>query len=559
MKLLTTKFLLGLLLFSLNLFATHDYGGSIYWKCVDNGKFQFFLEFYRNCTGIPVTNGSISMEIFGSPLPEDEAGLPFSSITMNYKGAKDLSPSCNSSGSPFSCSDKTAGTVEKISYASDTIVLNGKPPRSGWSFSWEPDCCRSGLTKNIVVTNGTARTLLRAILYRNGKGSVVDSCYDSSPQFVAEPTILGCRGQEIHYLNSATDVDFDELRYSWASAYYGPISSPAQITYATKFSASNPTPDEKADSNNIPSTINAKTGLVKLKVNNGKGIVSYLKVVQVDAYDNGRKIASIFRELPISIVDCNLLEDSTTNQNPEIRLDTHQSSTIKITATAGERIKIPITVNDSDLVNDSAKQHQELKLVAAGNLFALDFATDTNCLDSSLTPCAVLNNSPVVFDTSIFPIQYSISDTAQILTHFIWEPNCDHLEEDGSPRSYYFFLSAQDNHCSVPGKHVASIEVQVVADSNNCGFIFTSVPETKFQEQFKAFPNPTAGEIIIESSSASQRIHLQVRNIHGQLVEEKELIHSNRMEVALQGEKGIYFIQLTNEKGERANLKVIKQ
>jgi len=50
-----------------------------------------------------------------------------------------------------------------------------------------------------------------------------------------------------------------------------------------------------------------------------------------------------------------------------------------------------------------------------------------------------------------------------------------------------------------------------------------------------------------------------VINIQGQVVQELQINNQNALELELKGKAGIYFIQLTNEKGERVNLKVVKQ
>ena len=555
---LSTTLLFFVILYSFSSFASHSFGGTIYWKCVDNGKFQFFLEYYRDCSGISVGDFDETMGISGTTLPTDINNNSLSSITMKYIERRDLSPKCSTTGSQFSCADGDKGAIEQLIYRSDTIVLKGKPPRSGWTFYWNPACCRPTYRNTLSAVGGSNSLLLRAIMFSYGKNKV-DSCYDSSPEFIAPPTILGCRGTKINYLNSAKDNDFDELRYSWTNAYNGTPVAPVAVQYANGYGAQNPTPDGSFNAKNLPSSINTKTGRVSLAVHNGVGVSSYLKVVKVDAYRRGFKIASIYRELPYSIVECDQLADSTPNNNPQIYLDSIEQNSIKLTVSAGDTIQFPVRITDLDTVARSPQVVlQEIKLWMVGDLFALDLKTDTNCLDSNLSPCATFNNLNPKFDTSILPNQYSISDTSTLLTNFIWETNCGHLNSDGSAKTYFFFLKVQDDHCSVPGENAATIEIVVVPDSALCG-LTTSIKTPSFKEQLNFYPNPTNGNITISLQKAEGVLQLQVRNMHGQLVKQQQFLNQQQLQIELEGKAGIYFLQLTNENGERANLKVVKQ
>ena len=52
---------------------------------------------------------------------------------------------------------------------------------------------------------------------------------------------------------------------------------------------------------------------------------------------------------------------------------------------------------------------------------------------------------------------------------------------------------------------------------------------------------------------------LEVRDIQGRLLESRRESNQIRIELDLKGNAGIYFLSLIDEKGERANFKVVKQ
>ena len=43
------------ILFTFSLHASHFLGGTITWKCLSNGQYQFYMEMYRDCAGVPWT------------------------------------------------------------------------------------------------------------------------------------------------------------------------------------------------------------------------------------------------------------------------------------------------------------------------------------------------------------------------------------------------------------------------------------------------------------------------------------------------------------------------
>lgn len=97
-------------------------------------------------------------------------------------------------------------------------------------------------------------------------------------------------------------------------------------------------------------------------------------------------------------------------------------------------------------------------------------------------------------------------------------------------------------------------------DTSNCVLYFpVGLAENNFQNQVSFFPNPTTGLINIKLGNAVQSGFVQVRNIQGQIIQKQRFDNQSNLELEIEGKAGIYFVQLTNQKGERANLKVVKQ
>ena len=96
-------------------------------------------------------------------------------------------------------------------------------------------------------------------------------------------------------------------------------------------------------------------------------------------------------------------------------------------------------------------------------------------------------------------------------------------------------------------------------DTSNCILYFpVGLSENNFQNQVTYFPNPTSGLININLAN-QENVLVQIRNIQGQLVQEQQFKNKSNLEIDIECKAGVYFIQMRNEKGETANLKVVKQ
>jgi hypothetical protein len=97
-------------------------------------------------------------------------------------------------------------------------------------------------------------------------------------------------------------------------------------------------------------------------------------------------------------------------------------------------------------------------------------------------------------------------------------------------------------------------------DTSNCYSVTTvGLDENHFKNSINFYPNPSNGLVNIEVAQKQMLLQVKVRNIHGQLVQEENYKNQNQLQLQLNGKAGIYFIELINAKGERANLKLVKR
>ncbi len=440
-------------------YGTHLIGGEITWVCLKSGpnagQFVFTLKVYRECSsgsaGLPATNQNLT--VWNHP--------SLSSITCNYVSLTDISPSCYNPSLEYNCGMQrpvgySGGAVEEGIYVSNPITIAGIPPGAGWIFSWS-SCCRPG---NIVNTS-SGGFALRAIMYPyNGQNT--NPCYDSSPQFVEKPATILCIGYPFAYNHTSEDEELDSLVYGWATGYQSTTGSwpPASIVYTGGYSAMSPLPSTFHNPSNVPATVHPQTGVISFESYTPG---SHATVVEVAAYKCGQKVASIYRDIPVVLVNCPALPyaPNPANTPPQVSIDA-QPVTItqgyQDTVYAGSQVCFRLQSLDVEW-NDAARLiPQQNTLKPTSSQFGNNFTDTANgCLRP---PCATLQHPT----TGGAPV---LSNAFGIDTRFCWHTTCDHLPAKlgcvSLTSTYNFILKVSDDWCPVPGINFLTVSITVKA------------------------------------------------------------------------------------------------
>ena len=83
--------------------------------------------------------------------------------------------------------------------------------------------------------------------------------------------------------------------------------------------------------------------------------------------------------------------------------------------------------------------------------------------------------------------------------------------------------------------------------------------ETELSSIVDYYPNPTNRDITIELDRVYDNISVKLSNINGQLISINEYGSASKIYFEIEEPSGIYFIEVSNEDGEIAKLKVIKK
>ena len=421
-------------------------GGEITWQCLGSGSYQFDLVLYRDCNGLDIVDPSLDIEVWGHPT--------VNSIQCDLFETVDLSPDCTElPGFPVelecgtgSQSGNGAGAVQKYTYRSSPIVLNGTPDADGWAFTYD------SFSRNWNLTNidnpASYGVTLSAIMYAV-PGNSANPCTDSSPQFAQDPYMLLCGGTDFQYNANAYDPDNDSLVYSWGTPLdhfptgsFDPPANPAPVPFVTGFSLSNPTPDASFDPGNVPASMDPNTGAITFLSNT---FGNFGLVQKIDAYRNGQLIATINREIQMIVIPC----PGYVNSAPVITPPFAGNTSFEAEFFAGDLINFDIIISDTEFLQDGTPQ--TITLTPSGNYFGTNL-TDPNS-GCEYGPCATLDQPPI------------IAGVQGVMTTFNWQTSCDHLlDADGVQQEeqiYEFVLNAQDDYCSVPGRTYETIRIKL--------------------------------------------------------------------------------------------------
>ncbi|MCS6982046.1 MAG: gliding motility-associated C-terminal domain-containing protein [Flavobacteriales bacterium] len=425
--------------------ASHLMGGEITWKCLGNGQYVFRLRLYRDCNGIPMPL-PVALRAFNVP---GVTQIPMSLVAMT-----EISPQCDGAGPTISCANTgpnifppTPGAAQQYEFESNPITLPGVPPPQGWIFTFD-DCCRNNAILNLV-NPGIVGMTLRSIMYPV-PGQQPGQCADNSPVFEQRPAIIICAGTPFYYNHNASDVELDSLYYDFATSLDwmngGSFSSAVPLTYAPGYSYTSPMPSQAQNPNNQPMQLNHFTGEFFF---HSYTYGNFVSVIKVEAYRCGIKVAEIFREIQVVILNCGA------NNPPQVTAPFQnaqgQYTLFTDTVMVGDTVDFVITAHDPEFLPTGWPQ--QIWLSASGGMFGLNFSDpDTGC---PYPPCAILSPAPPAASTT----------TMQL--HFIWPTTCDHIAYPWNCYSlrnlHTFVITFSDNYCPAPSYRTITVAIVVVA------------------------------------------------------------------------------------------------
>ena len=90
-------------------------------------------------------------------------------------------------------------------------------------------------------------------------------------------------------------------------------------------------------------------------------------------------------------------------------------------------------------------------------------------------------------------------------------------------------------------------------------FILTSIIVDNFNEEIELYPNPTSKTINLQLTNTYETIIVHVRDLSGKLMATKEYTNTKQFNFEIDQSPGVYIVEISNQAGNSAKYKVVKQ
>jgi hypothetical protein len=185
------------------------------------------------------------------------------------------------------------------------------------------------------------------------------------------------------------------------------------------------------------------------------------------------------------------------------------------------------------------------------------YTTDNNTATFTLTN-AVGCDSVVTLNLTLEDIDVSVSDFSPFLSAnanglaYQWI-DCDDNYEAISGENFQFFFA------EVNGNYAVEITQNGCKDTSDCITVSNvGINKKSFANNILVYPNPTKGEISIDLVKVNTELTIRISNVLGQTIHSSTIEGKEHTELNIEGGKGVYFVELSNDQGERSLIKVIK-
>lgn len=167
-------------------------------------------------------------------------------------------------------------------------------------------------------------------------------------------------------------------------------------------------------------------------------------------------------------------------------------------------------------------------------------------------------DSIVSYDVTIIPVDTSVTRLGE---QFI----------SNAQNAFYQWVDCENNFSSIVGQDkrtyspVQGGRFAVIVLENNCAdtsrcYLSTvGLDENLFQANLSVSPNPTRESVKVYFEKRYNEISIIVRNSQGQIVDSFQEQNLENISVDLKGSKGLYFLEIQNNLGESAIIKVMKE
>ena len=282
-------------LFSTNLvLGTHLIGGELTYRCLGGNQYEIKVVVYRDCGPTNANNTSF----------DNDGVITIYNMNNNYYDQYDH----NNAFEEFVVDEFTSDCltippelcVEKGTY---TIIINLPNNQTGYQVVYQR-CCRNEQVTNIQTPEDFGSSLVAYI-----PPSSAADC-NSSPEFESYPPLALCVGTDVEIMQSAIDLDGDDLIYSFVAPFHGSSDNDPTETYPPPYPQ---VPWADGYSDNYPMDSNPTLSIDPLT-----GFITgspseegfYVIGIKVEEFRDGVYLGEVIRDFRFLVIDCEIATSS---------------------------------------------------------------------------------------------------------------------------------------------------------------------------------------------------------------------------------------------------------
>lgn len=138
------------------------------------------------------------------------------------------------------------------------------------------------------------------------------------------------------------------------------------------------------------------------------------------------------------------------------------------------------------------------------------------------------------------------------------------------PNLNYQWVDCDNNYSEIPGEtsqsfvtttsgnYAVILSLGECADTSDCKMVsFASIGDNDFSNSVLVYPNPTDGGVTIELNDISGGVQARLLDMTGRLILENTY-SSEKIEFFIEGQAGMYFLELETLDGKKAVVKILK-
>ncbi len=476
------KRLLLLLLFfvSFSARASHLLGGEIAYRCEGNGLYRFTVTIYRDCSGIPFQQASVTLS---GPI----------NVTCPLVNFYDITPIGTGEGGNIRCNPPTTynaskGGIGKFVFEG-TVNLSNLGPAPVGGYTWTTTnipCCRNSSNNS----NCTGDLIMRVVMHRfvNEQQVALSPAQlcDNSPVFSVLPSAVYVQNSNDTAIlnNSAQDRNAeDKLTYFIDNPWVG---SGMPCNYNQGYSLSSPFPGI------LGAAIDSATGLSIISPTNSG---TFQTAVRVESRRCGQLISTVYRDFQLNIITNPSNARPIFNPNASASDQQYQqkapffvnlggwstnSRSHQLTLYAGDTLIYPIQAYDIYPLFDPPSSQNPTPVYNPDSVtvFVKSNQLGTNGINSlagcESPPCAIIRQGtnvaaqPKRFSVNGEVMGYGFTGNQTVSAELAWVPGCNGAVDTlgGNcalpARTYFFAIVAMDDAYPLRGINSKLLQVQVI-------------------------------------------------------------------------------------------------